>query len=45
MTVEWIAVDWGTTNLRAWAMGQGGVLAEAVSDDGMGRLDRDGFDP
>lgn len=45
MTVEWIAIDWGTTNLRAWAMGPGGVLAEAVSDDGMGRLDRDGFEP
>ncbi len=45
MTVEWIAVDWGTTNLRVWAMGHRGVLAEAVSDDGMGRLDRDGFEP
>jgi 2-dehydro-3-deoxygalactonokinase len=45
MTVEWIAVDWGTTNLRVWAMGHRGVLAEAVSDDGMGRLDSDGFEP
>lgn len=45
MTVDWIAVDWGTTNLRVWAMGHRGVLAEAVSDDGMGRLDRDGFEP
>jgi 2-dehydro-3-deoxygalactonokinase len=45
MTVEWIAVDWGTTNLRVWAMEHRGVLAEAVSDDGMGRLDRDGFEP
>ena len=45
MTVEWIAVDWGTTNLRAWAMGRSGVVAEAVSEDGMGRLDRDGFEP
>lgn len=43
---DWIAVDWGTSNLRAWAMGQGGrVLAEAVSDDGMGKLTRDGFEP
>lgn len=45
MTVEWIAVDWGTTNLRVWAMGQRGVMAEAVSEDGMGRLERDGFEP
>lgn len=41
----WIAVDWGTSNLRAWAMGPEGVLAEAVSDEGMGKLSRDGFEP
>ena len=41
---DWIAVDWGTTHLRAFAMGAG-VLAEAASDDGMGRLTRDGFEP
>lgn len=46
ITPDWIAVDWGTTNLRAWAMGPGGeVLAEAQSDDGMSRLPRDGFEP
>ena len=45
MTVEWIAVDWGTTNLRAFAMGCDGIVAQAESDDGMGRLDRDGFEP
>lgn len=45
MTVEWIAVDWGTTNLRAFAMGRDGIVAQAASDDGMGRLDRDGFEP
>jgi 2-dehydro-3-deoxygalactonokinase len=46
ITPSWIAVDWGTSNLRAWAMGPGGaVLAEAVSDDGMGKLTRDGFEP
>ncbi|MFC3182045.1 2-dehydro-3-deoxygalactonokinase [Cypionkella sinensis] len=38
MTPEWIAVDWGTSNLRAWAMGAQGVLASAGSDDGMGKL-------
>ncbi len=45
MTVEWIAVDWGTTNLRAFAMGRGGVVAQVTSDDGMGKLDKDGFEP
>lgn len=45
MTVEWIAVDWGTTNLRAFAMQGASVVAQAVSEDGMGRLDRDGFEP
>lgn len=45
MTVEWIAVDWGTTNLRAFAMGRGGVVAQVMSDDGMGKLDKDGFEP
>lgn len=43
---DWIAVDWGTSNLRAWAMGQGGeVLAAAASEDGMGKLSREGFEP
>lgn len=42
----WIAVDWGTSNLRAFAMGADGkVLAEASSDEGMGKLTRDGFEP
>lgn len=49
MTPDWIAVDWGTSNLRVWAMrhprGPGGVLAQAQSDDGMGRLTRDQFEP
>lgn len=43
---DWIAVDWGTSHLRAWAIADDGVVrAEAVSDDGMGRLDRAGFEP
>ncbi|MEO0914636.1 MAG: 2-dehydro-3-deoxygalactonokinase [Pseudomonadota bacterium] len=46
MKADWIAVDWGTTNLRAWAMGpDGSVLAEAESAEGMGKLERDGFEP
>ena len=43
---DWIAVDWGTSNLRAWAMAaNGAVLAEADSDEGMGKLTRDSFEP
>ncbi len=45
MSPEWIAVDWGTSNLRVWAMQGDQVLAEAVSDDGMGRLAQDAFEP
>ena len=46
LTPAWIAVDWGTSNLRAWAMAANGtVLAEAESDEGMGKLTRDGFEP
>jgi 2-dehydro-3-deoxygalactonokinase len=42
----WIAVDWGTSNLRAFAMAADGrVLAEASSDEGMGKLSREGFEP
>jgi 2-dehydro-3-deoxygalactonokinase len=42
---DWIAVDWGTSNLRAWAMGPDGPRAEAASPAGMGGLARDGFEP
>lgn len=45
MKPDWIAIDWGTTNLRAWAMGAGGVLGQAISDQGMSRLNRDQFEP
>ena len=46
ITPAWIAVDWGTSHLRAWAMSANGtVLAQASSDRGMGRLDRAGFEP
>lgn len=42
---DWIAVDWGTSNLRAWAMAEGAPVAEARSGDGMASLTRDGFEP
>jgi 2-dehydro-3-deoxygalactonokinase len=36
---EWVAVDWGTTNLRAWGIGPGGeVVFARSSDQGMSRL-------
>jgi 2-dehydro-3-deoxygalactonokinase len=42
----WIAVDWGTSHLRAWAMSDADeVLAEAQSDKGMGRLAPHEFEP
>ena len=43
---RWIAVDWGTTHLRAWAMGRGNeVLDLANSDDGMSKLAPQEFEP
>ena len=42
---DWIAVDWGTSALRVWAMQGDRVLAEAASDQGMGRLAREQFEP
>jgi 2-dehydro-3-deoxygalactonokinase len=45
-TPDWIAVDWGTSNVRAWAMTErGAVLAEAASDKGMGKLAPAEFEP
>ncbi|WP_319544564.1 2-dehydro-3-deoxygalactonokinase [Ruegeria conchae] len=37
MNVEWIAVDWGTSHLRVWAMQGERVIAQAASQDGMSR--------
>lgn len=46
MQADWIAADWGTSNLRVWAMAvDGRVLDHAGSDDGMGKLSREGFEP
>lgn len=35
---DWIAVDWGTSNMRAWALSDGAIVAEGRSDKGMGSL-------
>jgi 2-dehydro-3-deoxygalactonokinase len=42
--VDWIAVDWGTSNLRAWGIGADGAAGPVVqSDKGMGKLTREQF--
>lgn len=39
MNIDWIAVDWGTSSLRAWAIdAEGNTLATAQSPKGMGTL-------
>ncbi|WP_223421743.1 2-dehydro-3-deoxygalactonokinase [Tateyamaria pelophila] len=44
--VAWIAVDWGTSHLRAWVMrSDGSVIERRQSTDGMGTLDPTGFEP
>lgn len=44
--VNWIAADWGTSNLRVWGMSDSGtVLETAESDRGMGKLKREDFEP
>ncbi|MGS4947751.1 2-dehydro-3-deoxygalactonokinase [Meridianimarinicoccus sp. RP-17] len=44
--VDWIAVDWGTSAVRAWVMAADGtVIAARHGDRGMGGLSRDGFEP
>ncbi len=46
VSADWIAVDWGTSNLRAWAIGRdGSIVHEATSASGMAKLARDEFEP
>ena len=43
---EWVAVDWGTSNLRAWTIASdGSILDNLSSDDGMGTLETVEFEP
>ena len=43
--IDWIAVDWGTSRLRAWPMSADGQPAAMVSsEDGMSRLLPDQFE-
>jgi 2-dehydro-3-deoxygalactonokinase len=42
----WIAADWGTTNLRIWALDSiGQTIAHRSSDKGMGALVKQEFEP
>ncbi|MCB1337384.1 MAG: 2-dehydro-3-deoxygalactonokinase [Maritimibacter sp.] len=46
LPADWIAVDWGTSRMRAWAFGPDGAeIGHAVSDAGMGGLAPEGFEP
>ncbi len=46
MTASWFAADWGTSNLRLWAIGpEGEVIGRATSDKGMGALTPEGYEP
>ena len=43
-SVEWVAVDWGTSNLRSWGIAaDGSVVFEKTSPKGMGKLTREEF--
>lgn len=42
--VEWIAVDWGTSNLRAWGIdADGATVFSRSSPEGMGKLTREQY--
>lgn len=46
MNPSWVAADWGTSNLRLWAVGaDGSIVGERSSDKGMGSLAPDAFEP
>ncbi|MBY6154567.1 2-dehydro-3-deoxygalactonokinase [Vannielia litorea] len=46
MTASWIAADWGTSNLRLWAIGpEGEVIGRESSSAGMGTLTPEGYEP
>ena len=45
MKCEWIAVDWGTSRLRVWAMSGAEPIASVSSDRGMAALTPDQFEP
>ena len=43
---DWIAIDWGTSNLRVWLVSESGEVRDhRLSDKGMGQLEPAGFEP
>jgi len=45
MKPNWIALDWGTSNLRIWAMDEiNTIIAEKSSDQGMGSIAPNAFE-
>lgn len=42
---DWIALDWGGTRLRVWAMGPEGILAERKMESGALPLRQEDFEP
>jgi 2-dehydro-3-deoxygalactonokinase len=45
-TPQWIAVDWGTSHLRLWAMDKADRPLQRIDSDlGMSRLTREAFEP
>lgn len=41
---DWLAVDWGTSNLRLWGIeADGGIAFSRASDQGMGKLTREAY--
>ncbi len=46
IAIDFIALDWGTSNVRAYAIdGAGRIIDEVASDKGMGKLKPDEFEP
>lgn len=46
INIAWIGLDWGTSNLRAYAIDQNGCLVgEKTSEMGMGVLSQEEFEP
>ncbi len=43
-SIDWIAVDWGTSNLRVWGLAGDRVIRQASSDQGMAQLARSEFE-
>jgi len=44
--IQWVGVDWGTTNFRAYALDCNNELVDSIeSDYGMDSIPRNGFEP